>query len=121
VDTETLLEIFMKTTLKKASTTFFSGLVIGLSLQGFFSTAIAGTKTEPTRSRVPYTNSNRPPGHKKCDCPYDRNKNNIICGGSSAYAKQGGDETLCYVGETASREKWWYSEDTKKVDPRTGV
>ncbi len=111
----------MKTALKTGAT-IITGVILGLSLQGYWSSAIAGTKTEPTRSRVPYTNSSRPAGHKPCNCPYDRNRRDSICGGSSAYAKQGGDDTLvCYVGETRSREKWWYSEDTKTVDPRPGV
>lgn len=122
MDTETLLEIFMKTAFRTGATVI-SALVLGLSLQGHWSIAIARTnKTEPTRIRVPYTNSNRPAGHKICDCPYDRMRNGNLCGKTSAYAKEGGDESLtCYAGETRSRQMWWYSSDTKTVDPRAGI
>jgi pSer/pThr/pTyr-binding forkhead associated (FHA) protein len=71
---------------------------------------------EPTRIRVPYTNENRPSGQSSCDCPYDRATNNSICGGRSAYAKPGGKEPACYVGETTARERWWNNDNNSFVD-----
>lgn len=108
----------MKIKVNQVGASLITGLVLGLSLQTFWqSSAIADTSgrvAEPTRIRDPYQGQG-------CPCPYDRAKNNTLCGGRSAYAKPSGDEALvCYVGESHSREKWWYSPETSHVDPRTG-
>ena len=71
--------------------------------------------TEPRRIRVPFTNENRPAGQASCDCPYDRARDNSICGGRSAYVKPGGKEPACYVGETTARERWWNNENNSFV------
>lgn len=79
------------------------------------------TLVEPRRIRVPYTSSNRPPGQAICDCPYDINNANHMCGGTSAYARLGGKEPACYEGENTARQLWWNSPSTQFVDSqRTG-
>lgn len=76
---------------------------------------------EPRRIRVPYTNENRPSGQPSCDCPYDRDKKDSICGGRSAYSRLRGEEPICYENEEAARQLWWNSPDNKCVDrQRTG-
>ncbi|MEA5604998.1 hypothetical protein [Nostoc sp. UHCC 0252] len=107
----------MKIKVTQVGASLITGLVLGLSLQTFWqSSAIANTSgrvAEPTRIRDPYQGQG-------CPCPYDRAKNNSLCGGRSAYAKLGGNEPVCYVGENSSREKWYYSPETSHVDPRPG-
>ncbi|NER97845.1 MAG: FHA domain-containing protein [Symploca sp. SIO1B1] len=71
---------------------------------------------EPRRFRLPYTPENRPSGQPSCDCPFDRANDWSICGGRSAYAKTGGREPICYEGEKASRQLWYYSSETSFVD-----
>jgi hypothetical protein len=75
------------------------------------------TLTEPLRIRAPrYAKQRSTKQNPNCPCPYDRNFRGNICGGGSAYAKEGGDEPLCYAGETTSRQMWWYSPQTQTVD-----
>jgi hypothetical protein len=73
---------------------------------------------EPRRIRAPYNSSNRPPGQAICDCPYDINNANRMCGGTSAYARLGGKEPACYEGENAARQLWWNNPSTQFVDSR---
>jgi hypothetical protein len=75
------------------------------------------TLTEPLRIRAPkYANQPSTKKNPSCECPYDRAFRGSICGGRSSYAKPGGDEPRCYVGETTARQLWWYSPETQKVD-----
>jgi len=107
----------MKIKFSQVGASLITGLVLGVSLQTFWqSSAIADTSgrvAEPTRIREPLKGQG-------CPCPYDRAVNNSLCGGRSAYAKPGGQEPVCYVGENSSREKWYYSAETSHVDSRSG-
>lgn len=75
------------------------------------------TLTEPTRIRAPkYATQRSTKENANCECPYDRAYKGSICGGSSSYAKPGGNEPACYVGERTARELWWNNSNNQFVD-----
>ncbi len=113
----------------KIATLLATSLILGLTVQDLKLSPThaqdAGTTrtlTEPRRVRVPKIATQRSTkANPNCPCPYDVAFDGNPCKGRSAYAKPGGDEPACYVGETTARQLWWNSPYNRFVDSqRTG-
>ena len=113
----------------KIAALLVTSLVLGLSVQNLKiiptraqDAGTTRTLTEPRRIRVPKIATQRSTkANPNCPCPYDVAFGGNPCKGHSAYAKPGGDEPACYVGETTARQLWWNSPYNQFVDrQRTG-
>jgi hypothetical protein len=113
----------------KIAALLVTGLVLGLSVQNLNipsthaqDTGVKRPLVEPRRIRIPKIATQRSTRENpNCPCPYDVAFDRKTCGGRSAYAKPGGDEPACYVGETTARQLWWNSPYNQFVDrQRTG-